>query len=341
MSASLPHPRLRLHSDYIGSTTNVTNATGTTQWTRAFEPFGVKRSETKNVTTAPDAPLQYTGEYLDPTNHRRLHLRARRYDPTPGRFSGYDPLEQALGDPTVSPYAYVANRPTMFVDPSGLVCEEAHSVFGSGFHGDAACITKAIGEPIGNVLEGTAEAVDHHIVEPAVYAATHPTQMLDAAYQCVSHPTDCTVDTAKAIANSVWSCFASLDSDLKTATRRCVKAAIEVTAAAAGIYFTGRAVYFAARTLLRLAHMRAAEAEGWRAWPADETGSGRSLPVPEVPPGLTRSQFGSEVMRWGSGDAAARARIDSLSARNWRKPGSLAQWPRIGPRTPPPQDALI
>jgi hypothetical protein len=40
---------------------------------------------------------------------------------------------------------------------------------------------------------------------------------------------------------------------------------------------------------------------------------GPKVPIPDIPAGLTRSQFGSDVMRWGTGDAAARARIGSLT----------------------------
>ena len=53
---------------------------------------------------------------------------------------------------------------------------------------------------------------------------------------------------------------------------------------------------------------------------------------PDVPAGITRNVFGTRIMRWGSGDAAARARKESLTreelvaggvtlnmAREWRE----------------------
>ena len=34
---------------------------------------------------------------------------------------------------------------------------------------------------------------------------------------------------------------------------------------------------------------------------------------PDVPGGLTRDEFGSKIVRWGNGDAAARERIATLT----------------------------
>ena len=36
-------------------------------------------------------------------------------------------------------------------------------------------------------------------------------------------------------------------------------------------------------------------------------------PPPDVPPGTTRNEFGTRIMRWGTGDAAARQRIATLT----------------------------
>jgi hypothetical protein len=53
---------------------------------------------------------------------------------------------------------------------------------------------------------------------------------------------------------------------------------------------------------------------------------------PDVPAGTTRNAFGTRIMRWGTGDAAARARMETLTreelvtagvtlgmAREWRE----------------------
>jgi RHS repeat-associated protein len=118
ISETTPAGAFYLHYDNNGSATNATNATGTTQWTRLYEPFGTKRSES-NASGAPIVPAQYTGEYLDATTNL-YNLRARQYDPTSGRFLSTDPLAQAISDPYVAEYAYVGNQPTFLLDPSGL-----------------------------------------------------------------------------------------------------------------------------------------------------------------------------------------------------------------------------
>jgi RHS repeat-associated protein len=105
------------HYDAIGSVANLTSSAGATQWTWAYEPFGAIRTETKASGTQPTNFMKFAGEYLDPTG--LYHLRARQYDPARGRFMQRDPAEPDSGSPLLSSYVYAANRPTVYVDPSG------------------------------------------------------------------------------------------------------------------------------------------------------------------------------------------------------------------------------
>jgi RHS repeat-associated protein len=105
------------HYDNLGSVLNVSSATGVTQWTEAYEPFGAIRTETKNVNSAPTNLMKFTGEYLDPIG--LYNLRAREYDPASGRFLGLDPAPAPAGRTSVSSYAYAQDRPTVLVDPTG------------------------------------------------------------------------------------------------------------------------------------------------------------------------------------------------------------------------------
>src|ERR671924_554787 len=107
------------HYDNLGSVANVTNSSGASQWTEVYEPFGSIRTETKNSTSAPANFMKFTGEYQDPTG--LYHLRARQYDPTTGRFLALDPAPPAERTPSGSSYAYVMNRPTVLVDPTGQI----------------------------------------------------------------------------------------------------------------------------------------------------------------------------------------------------------------------------
>jgi RHS repeat-associated protein len=109
------------HYDNLGSVANVTNASGTSMWTEQYEPFGSIRTETKNNNSAPTNFMKFTGEYQDPTG--LYYLRARLDDPTLGRFLTRDPVEPSVSDPYVSTYLYVADRPTVMVDPSGEMME--------------------------------------------------------------------------------------------------------------------------------------------------------------------------------------------------------------------------
>ncbi len=103
--------------DGLGSVANLTSSSGATQWTWTYEPFGSIRTEQKASGSQPDNLMRFTGEYLDPTG--LYHLRARQYDPASGRFLARDPRPARPNEPFVSAYAYVANRPTAFIDPTG------------------------------------------------------------------------------------------------------------------------------------------------------------------------------------------------------------------------------
>jgi RHS repeat-associated protein len=106
------------HHDQLGSVINVTSSLGATQWTDSYEPFGTIRTETKNANKAPTNLMKFTGQYLDPTG--LYHLRARQYDPTAGRFLTSDPAPSIETAPYVASYAYVADQPTVLIDPTGL-----------------------------------------------------------------------------------------------------------------------------------------------------------------------------------------------------------------------------
>lgn len=113
--------RVYYHYDGLGSVSDVTSASGVPTHAYSYEPFGSPRTALKLDPLAPDNPMQFTGEYLDPTG--LYHLRARQYDPSLGRVTGLDPFPPAAAVPYVSPYVYVDNRPTVFIDPSGMIKE--------------------------------------------------------------------------------------------------------------------------------------------------------------------------------------------------------------------------
>lgn len=104
--------------DGFGSVVNVTSSAGATQWTYSYEPFGAIATETQNDPGAPANPMQFAGEYEDPSG--LINLRARQYDPADGRFLGVDPLPSSDEAPLISSYLYADDRPTVLTDPSGM-----------------------------------------------------------------------------------------------------------------------------------------------------------------------------------------------------------------------------
>ena len=106
------------HHDPLGSITDITDATGTPQWRYSYEPYGATLEATDVSGTAPDNPLRFTGQYLDPETGD-YHLRARQYDPAVGRFDALDPVEPNPTQPYEAPYVYVDGQPTTVTDPTG------------------------------------------------------------------------------------------------------------------------------------------------------------------------------------------------------------------------------
>ena len=69
--------------------------------------------------TGASLSLGFTGELTDPTTGL-VDLRARELDPTLGRFLSADTMQpNAPGSQGYNLYAYVANNPTTWTDPSG------------------------------------------------------------------------------------------------------------------------------------------------------------------------------------------------------------------------------
>ncbi|MEX2236506.1 MAG: RHS repeat-associated core domain-containing protein [Dehalococcoidia bacterium] len=134
--------------DGLGSTSEVLNNAGTaivpTDYHYQYDVFGGLRSTNPGTNY-----WRFTGEQSDSATG--LHyLRARHYDPASGRFIERDPWRGSPMEPlTQTPYPYVVNNPTRFVDPSGL-CGVLDPV-------DCA---EDLGECIGNNLDCVTDPVE-------------------------------------------------------------------------------------------------------------------------------------------------------------------------------------
>ncbi len=129
--------------DALGSTAALTSASGATDTTFTYDPYGNIRSQDKVVGSAPAIPLLFDGQLMDPDG--LYQLQARDLDPATGSFLSIDPLAQPAPSPQLSPYLYAADQPTVFDDPTGQslwdVVKQGATAFAeglAGYAGDAA-----------------------------------------------------------------------------------------------------------------------------------------------------------------------------------------------------------
>ena len=82
------------HHDQLGSTRLVTDQTGATVGTYAYDPYGALATSTGSF----DPILDFAGQYTDDETGFQ-YLRARHYDPETGQFLTRDPLVHVTQEP--------------------------------------------------------------------------------------------------------------------------------------------------------------------------------------------------------------------------------------------------
>jgi len=110
--------------DGIGSTSNLTDATGAQKANYSYDPWG-KLTTPLDPVGSKDK-YKFAGEASD-SNSSLYYLRARFYDPSIGRFIRRDPLARSLH----GRYSYANNSPENLVDPSGRSAEPEGMVLGA------------------------------------------------------------------------------------------------------------------------------------------------------------------------------------------------------------------
>ncbi|MDP2941847.1 MAG: RHS repeat-associated core domain-containing protein, partial [Candidatus Omnitrophota bacterium] len=105
---------LYYHSDHLGSSNVITDATGNLAQYCEYTPYGtLARNEGTDV-----AKHKFTGKELDETG--LYYYSARYYDPEIAHFITPDTIVQAPYDPqSLNRYSYCRNNPINYVDPSG------------------------------------------------------------------------------------------------------------------------------------------------------------------------------------------------------------------------------
>jgi RHS repeat-associated protein len=101
----------------------LTDESGALSGAASYDAFGSVTSQSGATSS-----FGYTGEQHDPTG--TIHLRARAYDPDSGRFLSADTVQpNAPGTQGYNRYAYVANNPTTWTDPTGHMAGAAAGAF--------------------------------------------------------------------------------------------------------------------------------------------------------------------------------------------------------------------
>ena len=145
------------HKDHLGSSTAITNTSGSLVESTDYMPFGGQRDHTGIDVS----DYRFTDQELDPESGL-YNCNARLYDPIIGRFISADVIVQNFSDPqTLNRYSYARNNPLMYVDPSGhcfsIIAAIVGAVFGaviSGVQSDWDANAMLTGAAIGFVSGG-------------------------------------------------------------------------------------------------------------------------------------------------------------------------------------------
>lgn len=103
------------HPDHLGSSSLVSDSTGTVVERTEYYPYGRPRYQ---QISGFESEYKYTGKELDKETGL-MYYEARYYDAVVGRFVSVDPYSE-----NGNPYSYVQNNPIIYKDPTGLYTEE-------------------------------------------------------------------------------------------------------------------------------------------------------------------------------------------------------------------------
>ena len=102
--------------DHLGNNRVVADAQGNVVQRSDYYPFGMEFADN---TDQDEQPYKYNGKELDKLHGLNMYDYSARYmEPAIGRFTSVDPMAEKYY--SISPYAYVANNPLKYIDPTGM-----------------------------------------------------------------------------------------------------------------------------------------------------------------------------------------------------------------------------
>ena len=110
LSSSDPASRYYSHTDHTGSVVAVSSPDAALLWANDYEPFGRPTEAFRD-----EQGFFFTGKDYD-SDTGLYYFNARWYDAGIGRFITEDPARDGGNW-----YAYVANNPLRYVDPTGFI----------------------------------------------------------------------------------------------------------------------------------------------------------------------------------------------------------------------------
>ncbi|MGS0892895.1 type VI secretion system tip protein TssI/VgrG [Burkholderia stagnalis] len=130
-------------SDHLGTPQELVSDERKVVWAADFEGYG--RSG-RQITAEIDNPIRFPGQYYDAESGLYYNYH-RYYDPETGRYINQDPLGSLAG---ANKYTYADSRPSMSIDPIGLLSIPAGAEMGAAagtaiFPGIGTIIGAAVG----------------------------------------------------------------------------------------------------------------------------------------------------------------------------------------------------
>jgi len=126
-AGKIPTPlKYYFHSDHLGSSSLITDATGGIVQHLEYVPFGEVFIDERAATSTWSTPYKFNAKELDEETGL-YYYGARYYDPRTSVWISVDPLAEK--NPDVGSYVYCEDNPVVFVDPDGRVVKSHVTVF--------------------------------------------------------------------------------------------------------------------------------------------------------------------------------------------------------------------